>query len=257
MNKRSLCLIFVIVAQVVWLGVQYALRTVELEQSPCFRLRVRDDDPQDLFRGCYQSLTFRELIPIESPKLGKSLYIGPEIAASYRNLPRTEALTDDAAPLEEYGAPTPIAVFYTKGADDCWEVARIEARGSKEDSAAPGEVRIVSEGDLCRFWQGDSFVQNHPEAHFYEPTEADLSPCAVWVSFLCSVRHYLPEDKCNLPRIWKECYGYDKPFPPITVTVDLIARPDGAVVTKQLYCNGVPWTEAIDRIRSGSFLRPQ
>lgn len=257
MNKRALCLIFLIVAQLAWLGTMYVSRSVELEQSPVMRLRLDMSDPRNPFRGYYQRVTFQELIPVESPKMGKSLYIAPETAKLFRDLPRTEPLTDDARPLSRWGEDTPIAVFYRPGSDGCWEVSRIEARGSKAAVPAPGEVCVASRADLLCYYRKEGDREVHPNGgHFYMSTDGSEPPRAVYVRVEKSLCHYLPEDKCDLMTIWRNHYGYDKTMPPFEVTVDLIVRPDGSVVTKQLYCNGVPWTEAIDRIRAGTFLCP-
>lgn len=249
MKIRFVLLILVLLAQVAWLGSQYAARSAELETAPCMKIRVGFYDPRDFFRGHYQSVNCSQELPPDSPVLGRSFYLSPDLAAAWGDSrPPTADPAPDAVAIQERYTDYRATLFWKQGGDGIWEMERAEARGSAAAQSVGGG-ELATAGKVC---VQENYVSEEQDSRNRERTvlRAELSH---------PLRFYVPEQDDSLRGIWYATWGRDKDFPDekLELTADVAVRPDGSVVPKQLYVNGTPWSEYLQLIREKKVLLPE
>ena len=249
MKTRLLLLLLIIAAQTAWLGSQYAARAHERDTAPTALADCDPFDPRDLLRGHYEriDLLSREL-PLDSPIIGNSITFTPDFAAEFtpdlRSL-RPEP-TEDAKQIRSKWEGTRVALFYRCDTDGRLQLARVEAANSRADRPREGELRL---GGYCHLRLGRE-CRETPLQH-QEKGSCTLTFC---VRVSDSFRFYVDEQYADLRCAWKKSHPKeDFPREQLRVSVELILRPVGKPLIKQLYVNGLPWNEAYRRMERGDF----
>lgn len=213
MNKRLVFLFLLLVAQAVWLVTQYQARQRELETAPCLLVDCEFYDPRDPFRGDYVLFECFREMKKDDPR------IGPNV-------------------LEVQ--PDRVVGFWKQGEDSCWNMTRVEVACSEEDRPGEGELRT---------WLRAIYGNNENDAML----RLDLVPNqGDWASFWS---YYVSEETGDVRKAWEETFPESEKFPSdrIRLTAEILVRKGGSLLPRQLYLNGIPWHEAINQIRSGSF----
>lgn len=263
MNKRLLFLFLIVASQLAWLGINYARRAKALTEAPRVVLACESVDPRDFFRGDYLNLRLRETVEVNWQKLGSSLTLGDDVLAAmaseflsgkkgwlpfdmaraaWKNLPPLPGRAPGSLPLS-VGAGQPELVSFWKRDGEIWRLERLEKQGSPEDCAHLGEKRIPNvTPDVCVHYWGRA-------GNDRLSLEISLPGTGRWSGF----RFYVPEKTGEIGAIWNERY----PSLPMTqylrLSVELALLPDGRYFPVNLYINGLPYDEAVARIRAGSF----
>ena len=143
MKKISLILIvFIVLAQLAWLSVQYDTLSFELDNAP--RVRVKGSFAWLSVRVT----TTRSQLGGDDDFFGRSLWWDSERweASMRATQTTTEAAisprekTDESALELIPHAYHKLAGFWKRGEDGLWQLCRVEAPGSKEATCRPGEV---------------------------------------------------------------------------------------------------------------------
>lgn len=271
-DVKLLLLAAIVAAQLLWLGINYYLRGVELENAPTLHLACNEYDPRDILRGDYINISIPLDIPLD--KAGVSLYWGKELCNELNtysvwetDLTNSEGKSKyvpytvenpleprapqapDAVELTTGNKTKPLAVFWRMGDDGFHYITRVEAPGTAADAPQAGELRYLT-------W---CCINNH-----IERTAASLHPrCRdthLSVQFRRysweSIRYYVQEKTGDLRRIWETELGHEfATFPAhrIRYTIDLALRENNIPAPRMLYLNGIPYPQAVEHIRAGTF----
>ena len=259
---RIYLLYVIVLAQLVWLGWNYGDRVREVESSPVLHVSCSNYDPRDLLRGDYVMLDVTQTFPLE--KVGASffwtealchavnhstLYVAEtrkEYAVSNPLQPRA-ATGNVPVEIRSYASDLRVAVFWKKGEDALHQIARVEVPGSSADVAQEGERRIEMWASLRRRAE---YVAESDTAELRVDLRLRFSKNN---SFL---RYYVEEKSGDLDRIWYEELKHTwNAFPDIRVhrTVELVLRKDAAPIPRMVYLNGIPYPEAVEKIRNRTF----
>ena len=271
-DVKLLLLAAIVAAQLLWLGINYYLRGVELENAPALHLPCNEYDPRDILRGDYINIRLPLDIPLD--KAGVSLYWGKELCnglntysvwetdlsnseGKSKYVPYTvENLLEPRAPqapdaveLTTENKPTPLAVFWRKGDDGFHAISRVEAPGTAADAPQDGELR-------CLMWGRIINEIESPDSGLH-PRRRDTD---IYLKFRrhswVDMRYYVQEKTGNLRRIWETELGHEfDTFPAhrIRYTIDLALRENNIPAPRMLYLNGIPYPQAVELIRAGTF----
>ena len=264
--KRVYLLFAVVAAQLLWLVWNYVARLQELAAAPVLRIECTERDPRDLFRGDYVALETRQFGPLELA--GKSICWDAAFCESVNNdwayvneervdlvvvnplQPRAPQM-EDSLKLNWHGKPERVAVFWRTGADGISRVVRFEKPGSPADVAEPEESR-------CLMWMAPE--RNIKRLADVEPGNKAELDFEFELSFNSTgwrrVRYYVEENTGDMYNIWVNQLDRtwsDFPSDRLRYTVDLAIRSSASVVPRQLYLNGVPYADAVEQIRQGTF----
>ncbi len=283
--KKRLSLILlsaVVVGQLAWLGYNTYSRSAEIAAAPTLTVECDAFDPRDVFRGDYVRFSCQVDYPLTDPIFSDLLHwneqlgptekpgqlVGvwvrcPDGRSEYREVPAEQIKAIPARPATNTGS---IAVYYNNYSRNhigklagFWQpeggkpatLVRVVRAGSAQDAARPGEMRTAMEGSVSTrvHVQGEAFAVK-----------------AVVRLFLCvsdrndttSFRFYVPENTGEPVEAWREGTHGDKsqaPFPQhrIRTTVDFACREQNGLIVKQLYLNSIPWVDAIEKMRHGTF----
>lgn len=256
-NARIILLFVVVAAQLLWLTIHYQLRRSELQTAPTICLRCNENDPRDILRGDFIRLHFNLSLPLEAA--GKSIFWGKSFCeqvntySEWENGKFVECKADN--PLQPRLAQTPdameitskhevirVAAFWQKAEDGFHHIRRIEAPNSAADAPAPGELR-------CLMWADISNV-------FTNKQRTSCFDLRFTRGYRNSMRYFVEEKTGDLMRIWtEELHKNYADFPAnrIRFTVDIALRPSAAAVPTMLYLNDIPYPQAVEQIRSGTF----
>lgn len=261
-NKSFILLYVIVLAQLVWLGWNYAARVREIESSPVLHVTCSDYDPRDLLRGDYVMLDVTQTFPLE--KVGGSFFwteslclavnhsslhvAGTRKEYTVSNPLQPRAATGDVpVEIRLYASDLRVAVFWKKGEDALHHIARVEVPGSSADVAQEGERRIEM---WATPWHRTEYVAESDTA--VQRVELRLR----FSKNIRSLRYYVEEKSGDLDRIWYEELKHTwNAFPDIRVhrTVELVLRNNGAPIPRMLYLNGIPYPEAVEKIRNRTF----
>lgn len=275
----------VVAAQLGWLGYNYYARTVEIETAPTLTVECDALDPRDIFRGDYVRFFCSFSYPITDPIFADLLHWNKELRPKAENVwVRGSSLANDPSQLVitmqsrevpnhlVQGIPPraatnkdSLAVTYDNyKINDLvgfWQLGepgkpatllRVAKAGSGQDVARPGEFRTAMYGHVrCK-------VVGEPEEKYVVKSELSLYLCVSERNDLGSFRFYVPENTGEPLPAWREGQqrlNLDEPFPAnrIRTTVDFACREKNGFIVKQLYINGIPWVEAIEKMRMGTF----
>ena len=265
MNKRLLFLFLIVASQLAWLGVNYARRTKALTEAPRVVLACEAVDPRDLFRGDYLVLRLQETVEVDWEKFGSSLTLSDDVLddlaseylsgeqgwlpsidvaqAALQSVPPLPDRTPGAMPLGT-GTGQPELVSFWKREDSIWRLVRLEQPGSPEDCARPGETRIphVTPDLSVRYRTGRLFTDR-----------LSLEVFLPGLGHRSGFRFYVPEKTGEIGAIWNERYASLPMTQYLRLSVELALLPGGRCFPVNLYINGLPYDEAVARIRAGSF----
>lgn len=256
-NVKIILLFMVVAAQLLWLTINYHLRRSELQTAPTICLRCNENDPRDILRGDFVRLNFNLSLPLESA--GKSIFWGKSLCEQvntysvWKNGEYAEYKVKNPLQPRQEQAPNAleitsidtyirVAAFWQKAEDGFHHIVRIEAPDSAADTPAPGELR-------CLMWADFNTTRYDKQ----RTTRFDLTFSR---GYRNSMRYFVEEKTGDLMRIWtEELHKNDADFPAdrIRFTVDIALRPSAAAVPTMLYLNGIPYPQAVELIRSGTF----
>lgn len=254
MKPRLLLLLLLLAAQVAWLGSQYAARAHERDHAPTALIDCDPFDPRDLLRGHYEHLSLaRHTLPLDSPLIDSRISFAPDFAAEFtpdlRSL-RPQA-SEDAVLLRSVWDRTPVELVYRRDSNGRLQLARVEKEGSRTDRPREDELHL----------RGSCFLSRHDLHEGQAPAQGTLQhkeKGSCTVAFLVEPRHtyrfYVDEQYADLRRAWKKSHpNEDFPRKQLRVSAELILRPVGKPLIKQLYVNDLPWNEAYRRMERGDF----
>ena len=265
MNKRLLFLFLIVASQLAWLGVSYARRAQDLAEAPRVVLACESVDPRDLFRGDYLNLRLQETVGIDWQKLGPSLTLGDDVLAAMvseylsgehgwlpsldmaraalQSVPAQPGRKPGAMPLG-VGTGQPELVSFWKCDGGIWRLERLEKQGSPEDRARAGETRIPHvTPDVRAFYRFGRRYSDRRSFNIFLPGMGR------WSGF----RFYVPEKTGEIVKIWRERYPSLPMGEYLRLSVGLALLPEGRCFPVELYINGMPYDEAVARIRAGNF----
>lgn len=274
--KKHLSLIFVllvVLGQLTWLGYNYHARTQELAAAPTIIVPCMDSDPRDLFRGDYVSFlcgfsysltdpifndvlhwdnlsprTHRDGCAIVNSQSGGCYWVPVE---QIKPLPTRAATNPDSVLIssDDEHKVIPMAAFWVPGGKSEARLVRLANRGSAQDVAREGEVRTAVTARVS------SFSAHRSEEGYVTEVSVRLMLCVSDSNSTAVFRYYVPEGEGDVFRAWRECPGSEGPFPSgrVQTSAELVCRGNSGLVVRELYMNGIPWLEAIDRIRKGTF----
>lgn len=290
MKKRlSLILIVAVVAgQLGWLGYNYHARSVELEQAPVLTLPCDALDPRDIYRGDYVRFSCRYSYPLTAPEFTDLLHweeYGPpadengmtevwvrDPEGRNSGTREVEASSIASIPARKASNPASYAISFRHGigyrqkAVAFWRpqengpatLVRVVLAGSALDVAREGELRTP----VSCF--NDSGVELAPDGSLKVVASIGMRIRVSDLDDNSFFRFYVPENTGEPVQAWLEGQKSnpdDRPVFPanrIRTTVDFLVRPRDGLVVKQVYLNGIPWVEAIEKMRNGTFpLMPQ
>lgn len=261
MNKRWIILFLIVASQLTWLGVNYARRAQGLESSLRIVLACETVDPRDFFRGDYLNLRFHETENVDWRKLGVSLTLDDDAVASmageflsarngwladvawasWNREPPFPDRAPGAMPIGEGIGQAELASFWKRDGS-IWRLERLEKQGSPEDCARSGEMRIPGvRPNVC--------VRYGPDRNDCLSLDILLPGMGRWPGF----RFYVPEKTGEIGSIWNEHYPALPLNEYVRLSVELALPADGRCIPVKLYINGLPYDEAVERIRAGSF----
>ncbi|MDO5450110.1 MAG: GDYXXLXY domain-containing protein, partial [Akkermansia sp.] len=250
---RYFLLILIVAAQAAYLVYSYLRQEEVLANSPVLKLRVKQYDPRDLFRGNYCSIDAEILeVPLSSPVIGNSLYWEPSQFEKlkvhyYGENDEWERYADyfpehpkaDSAVEINLCETTRLAVFWAAGDDGIHVPARIEYPGSAEDSPREDEIRTLMD---C--W---ARVDSDADPHFILKGR--------FIHSRWHIKYFISDDttpdKFNLPQNWHPDY-----------TLDLAYRStDDGIIPLRLFIDGKPYADAMRELpaktRSSKQYEPQ
>lgn len=256
-NVKIILLFMVVAAQLLWLTINYHLRRSELQTAPTICLRCNENDPRDILRGDFVRLNFNLSLPLESA--GKSIFWGNSLCEQVNTfsvwesgeyvehkaenpLQPRQPQAPNALEITSQYASIRVAAFWKKAEDGFHHIVRIEAPDSSADTPAPGELRCLMWADI-----------NNTRTDKQRTTCFNLSFSRDYRS---SMRYFVEEKTGDLMSIWtEELHKNYADFPAnrIRFTVDIALRPSAAAVPTMLYLNGIPYPQALELIRSGTF----
>ena len=259
--KRVYLLFAVVAAQLLWLAWNYVDRTLELEKAPVLRIVCQQLDPRDLFRGEYVALNADQSVTLE--QAGKSICWDAGFCDSVNkdwtwkdgrrvDLLATNPLQPRAPQMEEslklvrHGEPRRVAAFWRVGEDGLSRVVRFEKAGAPSDAAEAGEIRCLMWMEvISRLTQKES-----GESEAYVSIELEFGRRN-------RLRYYVEENTGDMYNIWVNQLNKkwsDFPADRLRYTVDLAIRESATAVPRMLYLNDVPYPEAVNQIREGTFV---
>lgn len=285
MKKRlSLILLSAVVAgQLAWLGYNYHARSVEIAAAPTLTVECEALDPRDVFRGDYVRFSCQVDYPLTDPlfsdllhwneQLGPSEKSGqpvsvwvscPDGRTEYREVPAEQIKAIPARPATNTGS---IAVYYNNYSRNrigklagFWQpedgkpatLVRVVKAGSAQDAARPGEMRTAMEGSVS------TRVEHVQGEEYAVKAVVRLFLCVSDRNDTTSFRFYVPENTGEPVEAWREGAPGDKsqavfPHHRIRTTVDFACREQNGLIVKQLYLNSIPWVDAIEKMRHGTF----
>ncbi|MGN0836359.1 MAG: hypothetical protein ACI4OS_02875 [Akkermansia sp.] len=256
MKTRLLLLLLIIAAQVVWLGSQYAARTHERDTAPTAFADCDPFDPRDFLRGHYERINLlSHELPLDSPIIGSSITFDPEFAAQFtpdlRSL-RPEP-TEDAKQIRSQWEGTRVALFYRCDTDGRLQLTRVEAANSLADRPRKGELRLGGYGTSNFCYEPEKAAPEQGE-NTLQHKEKGTCTATFHVGMTDALRFYVDEQYADMRRAWKKSHPEeDFPHAQLRVSAELILRPVGKPIVKQLYVNGLPWNEAYRRMERGDF----
>lgn len=261
------CLIFVAVAaQILWLSFNYYARTEEIRTGPHLFIKSAPYDPRDLARGYYHSLSSDQRHSLDRPLLGTSLYWGKPLLINIYGKGLVDEITElPSCPAQREGAieivhdlsysskrnkekKLPLAAFWKQGADHLHHPVRIEAVGSPEDKARPGELRTP-----IRYYHisGNYDVRNTKQL---SPADLTLIWNPDFMSDRASLRYFIPEDKRDFMSILRENYTQQEiEQSSIVLVIEQVLREGKSAIPHQLYLNGIPYIEAVELMKQRKF----
>ena len=259
-NAKIILLFVVVAAQLLWLTINYLHRRSELQTAPTICLRCNENDPRDILRGDFIRLNFNLTLPLESA--GQSIFWGKSLCEQvntysvWENGKYVESKVENPLQPRQVQAPNAleitsqydyirVAAFWKKAEDGFHHIVRIEAPDSAADTPAPGELR-------CLMWTD---INNTCTAK-QRTTRFNLSFSR---GYRNTMRYFVEEKTGDLMRIWtEELHKNYADFPAnrIRITVDIALRPSAAAVPTMLYLNGIPYPQAVEQIRNGTFPWP-
>lgn len=250
MKTRLLLLLLIITAQTAWLGSQYAARAHERDTAPTALADCDPFDPRDLLRGHYEhiDLLSREL-PLDSPIIGNSITFTPDFAAEFTPdlLSLRPEPSEDAEQIRSEWDGASVALFYRADNDGRLQLARVEKANSHAARPREGELHLSGYCSLI-------YRNAAPEQGSLQHQEKGSCTLGFRVRVSDSLRFYVDEQYADLRRAWKKSHPKeDFPREQLRVSVELILRPVGKPLIKQLYVNGLPWNEAYRRMERGDF----
>ena len=288
--KKRLSLILmsaVVLGQLAWLGYNYHARTEEIAEASTLNVVCDALDPRDIFRGDYVQFVCRFNHPLTSPLFSDLLYWDEEYGPKSRGddgddvvnvwvegengrMERREIKAEDVVGIPARAASNDgaIGVYYQynrylRDLAGYWRVnkqgpatlVRVVKAGSELDVPRPGELRTAMDGNI------NNGVE-YADGKYKVKATVTLKLCVGDYNSSCYFRFYVPE-KTGEPRTaWQEgqmarkgILNEGKPFPleRIVTTVDFACRGRNGLIVKQLYLNNIPWVEAIELMRTGSF----
>lgn len=262
MNIRLILLSLVILAQLGWLGWQYAAREQEIAHSPHLLIRGDTTDPRDWFRGDYLAIDLEQKLDLDSPAIGPSFRWEENLSRPKNFEPDTNSVciqpvqarekqTNSVAELTWGYMPGDGAAFWSRGKDGLWRLSRIEAAGSPQDAAKAGELRlpmlyrVSRETVACHQSKAVLSIspllrrEKHPRIHFYVP-EGYGDFMDIWQ------KAYPHEEVENYNERWDI---WARELARQEWEVEVVLRPDGSFFPVQVYLNGIPYNEAIPLLR--------
>lgn len=274
--KKHLSIILVllvVLGQLTWLGYNYHARTQELEAAPTIIVPCMDSDPRDLFRGDYVTFLCGFSYSLTDPLFNDVLHWDNLPPHTYgdggatvklqngehlrvpveqiKPVPARAATNPDSVLItadDEYKV-IPMAAFWVPGGKNEAQLVRLANRGSAQDVAREGEVRTAVTARVSHFSAHQS------EEGYVTEVSVRLMLCVSDSNSTALFRYYVPEGEGDVFRAWRECPGSEGPFPSgrVQTSAELVCRGNSGLVVRELYMNGIPWLEAIDRIRKGTF----
>ncbi|MBR5195033.1 MAG: GDYXXLXY domain-containing protein [Akkermansia sp.] len=259
--KRVYLLFAVVAVQLLWLVWNYVDRTLELEHAPVLRIECQQRDPRDLFRGEYVALNAGQSVSLA--QAGKSICWDAGFCDSVNKdwdwvddkrvermatnplHPRAPQM-EDSLTLVRHGLPQRVAVFWRVGEDGLSRVVRFEKAGAPSDAAEAGEIRCLMWMEvISRLTQKES-----GESEAYVSIELEFGRRN-------RLRYYVEENTGDMYNIWVNQLNKkwsDFPADRLRYTVDLAIRESATAVPRMLYLNDVPYPEAVNQIREGTFV---
>lgn len=257
--KKHLSIILVllvVLGQLTWLGYNYHARTQELEAAPTIIVPCMDSDPRDLFRGDYVTFLCGFSYSLTDPLFNDVLHwdnLSPHIYADepIKPVPARSATNPDSVLItadDEYKV-IPMAAFWVPGGESEARLVRLANRGSAQDVAREGEVRTAVTARVSHF------SAHQRDEDYVTEVSVRIMLCVSDSNSTASFRYYVPEGEGDVFRAWRECPGSEGPFPSgrVQTSAELVCRGNSGLVVRELYMNGIPWLEAIERIRKGTF----
>lgn len=281
--KKHLSIILlsvVVAAQLLWLACSYHARYEELQTSPTLRVHCDALDPRDILRGDYVRFSCNFNLPITDPLFADLLYwdkeykpepsdeeqkvrvwvmgkgISVEVPSEeIQGIPARAATRSDAIKVsyDGYGPLDNLAGYWRTGADGSSTLVRVVRIGNDLDVPRAGEVRTVMSG-----YVSERVVEE--DGKYRAVGMVRLSICASELNRRTSFRFYVPEGAGEPIRAWMEGHRAgkhtpDQTFPSdyIRTSVEFVCRGRNGLIVKQLYLNDIPWVEAINMMRAGTF----
>lgn len=296
-KKLSLIVVFIIVAaQLIWLAVQYAARTEEMENAPTIRLECTGYDPRDLFRGDYVSFTCEQLLLLSNPLFQDLYYWGDSfidcskkhweshfengrVVSGYFDIYHEDGsclIGEEREKLNpskiKYLEPRParpgakeltgskdiilhhipVAAFWTVGQDGLGKLSRLAHLGSEQDVVRPGEQRTPAN------LRGRSFYVLKANGVIHSDIEIEISVVHGDGAQSSRFRFYVPEKTDSAMQAWfaaqpEGTAGNQYPAERVQQTAEFIIRERNGLMVKQLYLNGIPYTQAIRLLSENKF----
>lgn len=262
MNIRLILLSVVILAQLGWLGWQYAAREQEIAHSPHLIIRGDTTDPRDWFRGDYLAIDLEQKLDLDNPAIGSSFWwkgdwnipkdFEPDTdSVCIQPVQAREKQTGSVVELTWGYEPGDGAAFWRQGEGGLWRLERMEAAGSPQDAAREGELRLPVLYNLER-----------------EKIDSRQSKVILSISPLLrrekhpGIRFYVPEGYGEFPDTGESdspqskviCYDerWERRVSKMARQeweVEVVLRPDGSFFPVQVYLNGIPYNKAIPLLR--------
>lgn len=262
---RRILLCVVMAAQLAWLGYDYVLYTDELEQAP--RILV---EQKSSFNGSLEWMILS--LADENPVLGKSLWWGDDwlqvtsdqsnaatdalvfsprpdpgeaVTGAYRiQVPCSRHFRTKVIDADGFRRPDVVALW-SRGEEGVWRF-RLEAAGSSEDVLREGECRTwarMTLKDIARGDDGALYVRFNVVPYFHSLRAAQRG---------VQVSSYPAAGK--LKQVYRECEKRDhRP----QVTLELALRKNKPLVITQVYFDGMPLREALERMKQGRYPQPE
>lgn len=247
MKKISLILVvFIVLAQLAWLSVQYDTLSFELDNAP--RIRVKGSFAWLSVRVT----TTRSQLGGDDDFFGRSLWWDSERWETSMRATQTSTeaaispreKTDESALELLPHAYHKLAGFWKRGEDGIWQLCRVEAPGSKEATCRPGEVytpvSMYSSGSI----KPDSAVIDLELAFAMSPDTSENNRSRVEYALNPTLRRWMnahPENELTLeialrdkrPPLATQLFIGGKPYAEVIKDAHLMEAPDTE-------CNAAP-----------------
>ena len=286
-NRLSLILLGAVVAgQLGWLGYNYYARTEEIASAPVLTVSCDALDPRDMFRGDYVHFTAHWELPVTDSAFTDLLHwntLGPApdkmgMVNVYVNAPTAQDCGSRVIPIDQLktipakAATNPdsvelifdksysifsLAGYWLPSEHGVSKLVRVVKADSALDIPRGGEIRTMvnvrCSDSVVQLEDGSLQVKALLRVYLQPNEETRYS----------SFRFYVPEKMGEPADAWREGQKYqqkNEPFPRnrIETMVDFACRGRNGLTVKQVYLNGIPWVEAIEQMRAGTFpLLPQ